>query len=72
MEAQFVLGQYYKTGCGVEVDMSKSVDWLVSAAISKHRGAQILLGNMYRSGDGVPADSTEADRWYDMAQVDTH
>ena len=67
-DAQFVLGQFYKTGCGVEKDIDKAVDYLVCAAINRHTGAQILLGNMYRLGDGVPVDKEESDRWYDMAE----
>ena len=66
-EAQFVMGQFYKSGAGVPANIKEAVDWLTSAAINGHRGAQILLGNMYRTGDGVEVDRDESDRWYDMA-----
>lgn len=61
------LGQFYKTGCGVEKDVDLAIDWLVSSAMNGNKGAQILLGNMYSAGDGVSVDKNEADRWYDMA-----
>jgi hypothetical protein len=67
VEAQFVLGQYYKTGAGVKEDIPMAVRWLMTAALNGHQGAQVLLGNMYRTGDGVPQNNDEADRWYDMA-----
>ena len=70
-EAQFVLGQFYKAGAGVDKDIQAAVRWLTSAALNRHKGAQILLGNMYRIGDGVDADVAESDRWYDMADGKT-
>lgn len=66
-EAQFILGQLYKAGVGVDKNIVEAVVWLKTAAIGGHKGAQILLGNMYRIGDGVTVNRDESDRWYDMA-----
>ena len=71
-EAQFMLGQFYKNGVGVDKDADEAVRWLTAAALNRHTGAQILLGNMYRLGDGVIADRNESDKWYDMADGKTN
>ena len=71
-EAQFILGQFYKAGVGVERNAVEAVVWLKTAAIGGHKGAQILLGNMYRTGDGVMVNKDESDRWYEMADGKNH
>ena len=46
IETQFVLGEAYLNGYGVERDMGKAVQWLSKAAAGGHAGATRLLGTV--------------------------
>jgi TPR repeat protein len=67
VEAKFILGQMYRTGCGCDVEMASAFRHLESAAKKGHKGAQILLGNMYLKGEGVRSNKAMAEHWYNVA-----
>ena len=71
VEAMFILGQMYRSGCGCEKDAASAFRFLESAARKGHRGAQILLGNMYIKGEGIRTNRAMADRWYSVADGKT-
>lgn len=65
--AQFNLGQLYREGHGVPVDLGLARYWYEEAAAQGHAYAQFNLGIMYERGDGMPTDLIEARAWYRRA-----
>ena len=63
-DAQVLLGDMYKSGNGVALDLTEAAKWYRKAADQGDASAQILLGDMYYRGDGVELDLTEAAGWY--------
>ena len=66
-EAQFRLGNAYKTGRGVIQDFVEAIKWYRLAAEQGYADAQNYLGVAYDSGDGVEQDFVEAIKWYRLA-----
>lgn len=67
VEAQVELARLYKTGEGVEQDLTKMVHWYRRAAEQGHVGAQLFVADAYAYGQGVEPDLVEAYKWYDVA-----
>ncbi|KAG0227535.1 hypothetical protein BGW42_002894, partial [Actinomortierella wolfii] len=65
--AQFMLGEIYENGHGVDASDVEAATWYRSAAVHGVDKAQIKLGGMYEDGRGVQQDDVEAVRWYLMA-----
>ena len=72
-DAQFLLGQIYGRGGGVEQDYTTAVTWYRKAAEQGHPGAQWSLGTMYQDGLGdVPRAFAVAASWYRKAADQGH
>lgn len=59
-EAEYHLGNAFRTGVGVEKDAAKAAHWYQLAAAQRHADAQFALGTLYQYGRGVPADRERA------------
>jgi TPR repeat protein len=62
-DAQFNLGQAYRLGRGVKLDLASAKDWLERAALQDHVDAQATLG-LLLFGSGNQAEGT---RWLKQA-----
>ena len=51
MHAQYLLGNKYYIGIGVEQDFAKAEHWLTKASIHGHSGAKLYLDIMYKNSD---------------------
>jgi uncharacterized protein len=72
-DAQFLLGEIYGRGRGVEQDYTTAVTWYRKAADQRHPGAQWSLGTMYQDGLGdVPRAFEAAASWYRKAADQGH
>lgn len=60
VQAQYILGDMYEKGCGVEENYEKSVEWYQKASDAGHADAQNDLGWMYINGYGVEQDYKKA------------
>lgn len=68
-QAQYKLGNLYRTGTGVPQDHGQAVRWYQEGA---HRGevlAQNNLGLMYKNGYGVAQDYVRAYTWLHLAAL---
>jgi len=65
--AQFNLGQLYRQGIGIAVDLAIARYWFAEAAAQGHPHAQHNLGVMYERGHGTSVDLVEAKAWYRRA-----
>lgn len=66
-EAQYRLGNMYRTGIGVAPDFETAIHWYELAAEQGNANAQYHLGDMYREGLGVAPDFEKATHWYELA-----
>jgi TPR repeat protein len=64
---QFILGEAYYYGAGVNKDYAEAAKWFRSSAEQGVAIAQFNLANMYAEGEGVPQDEAEAAKWYRKA-----
>lgn len=73
-EAQFMLGNYYYLGNGVQKDSSESIRYYKLAADQGHADAQFFLGDVYRNGFlyGIKDDLKESFKWYKLAAEHGH
>lgn len=71
-DAQYLLGQSYYLGVGIEQDYEKAVYWFKQAAEQGNVEAQYLLGICYVDGSGVPQDYEEAVKWLTFAAEQNH
>ena len=62
-EAQNMLGDMYKSGNGIEENLTEAIKWYRKAAEQDYAAAQFNLGIMYHDGNGVEQDYVEAMRW---------
>ena len=72
-EAQFVLGNLYRDGQGVEQDLTETLKWWEKAAELGYVDAQFALGNIYSGGYGVTQNYVLSYMWFDItaAQSDS-
>lgn len=66
-ESQFMLGELYCDGYGVEQDYSEAAIWYRKAAEQGHAVGQNNLAWCYYNGYGVTKDYKEALKWYRKA-----
>ncbi|MEJ2455553.1 MAG: tetratricopeptide repeat protein, partial [Candidatus Thiodiazotropha sp.] len=66
-EAQFALGNFYRSGRGVKKDHQQAFAWFSKAAEQGHVKAQYTTGTLYENGWGVKADTEKAKAWYARA-----
>ena len=71
-EAQYVLGEAYRIGEGVEQDNAEAVRWYRKAAEQGHAKAQSKLGYTYYHGEGLEQDYMEAVSWWRKAAEQGH
>lgn len=62
--AQYILGDMYADGTGVQKDEFKAAQWYKKSAEQGNSSAQCALGYMYARGQGVPKNYFDAARWY--------
>lgn len=65
--SQYVLGNWYLNGVGVEVDEEQALEWFKKAAEQGHVEAQNMLGRCYEEGWGTVKDEEEAFQWFKKA-----
>jgi localization factor PodJL len=65
--AQLQLGEFYKTGQGVDVDLGRARTWFRRAANGGNVLAMHRIGIMTARGEGGPADAGEAIGWFELA-----
>ena len=65
--AQFILGECYFYGWGVDQDYKQAVEWYKKAAEQGNAIAQCNLGYCYDVGRGVEQDYKQAVEWYEQA-----
>lgn len=70
-QAQFVLGNLYRDGQGVEKNLEETVRWWTKAAELGNVDAQFALGNIFSGGFGIPRDYVQSFMWFDIAAAQT-
>ena len=65
--AQYMLGQCYYYGEGVDEDDLKAVEWFEKASELGNSGAKVMLGQCYYNADGVDKDYDIAFRLFEEA-----
>ncbi len=68
-KSQYILGEMYYFGYGVDSDFNKAIIWYRKAAEQGHVDAQVNLGWMYLNGYGVAKNDSAAFNWYHRAAV---
>ena len=63
----FNLGELFRQGRGVDVDMAKAASLYRMAAERGFVKAQVNLGSLYTLGQGVEADIQQSYFWYEVA-----
>ena len=71
-EAQYVLGDRFQYGKGVQPDSTRAVAWYQKAADQGLADGQVSLGIMYELGLGVPQDYAQAAAWNRKAADQGH
>ena len=66
-EAQFLLGNRYYNGQGVNTDRAKALYCYEHAARQGYAEAQVLLGQCYLYGDGLTKDERKGIHWLNQA-----
>lgn len=64
VESQFLLGNVYREGKGIVINLSEAKSWYEKAAKKGHANAQFGLGLMYFQGEGTRQDYKEALKWW--------
>ena len=67
LEAQYVLGNCYMVGKGVEQDYTKAFEWLNKASLQGNHNGQYLMGICYTFGYGVEKNYNLAVEWLQKA-----
>ncbi|MBR2257724.1 MAG: sel1 repeat family protein [Blautia sp.] len=65
--AQKLLGDIYRDGQGVPVDLEAALKWYRKSAENNNKVGRNELGVMYRDGLGVAVDFAEAAKWFQAA-----
>jgi TPR repeat protein len=71
-DAQFLLGQLYYSGAGVEPDKNAAFNWFLAAAEQDHVEAQYILSQAFHAGMGTEADPKAAVTWLRKAAENGH
>jgi hypothetical protein len=72
-DGEFMLGQLYASGTGVDKDLAKAVDLFQKAAAQNNPHACASLGHAYEKGvGGLPQDNAKAIEWYRKAGDEPH
>lgn len=73
-DAQFQLGEAYRTGAGqgVSHDLKQAAAWYTKAAKQGHADAQYQLGELYFKGRGVKRNKRTAQKWFKSAASKGH
>lgn len=66
-ESQFLCGQMYRRGVGVEANDKLALNWYKRAAKQGHLGGQMACGSIYEEGRGTAVDLKRALSWYEQA-----
>ena len=66
-EAQYNLGNMYRSGLGMPQDYQEAMKWYRRAAKQGYASAQSNLGLSYDLGQGVPQDYVLAHMWANLA-----
>ncbi len=72
VEAQYMLGTYYKEGKGVAQNLTEAYKWFKIAAEVDHREAQFELGICYNEGKGIKKDCKKANIYFTIAAKKNH
>lgn len=67
IDAQNMLGNLYRFGCGVIEDHQQALYWYQKAAEKEHSGACRALGDLYASGEHVAQSWEKSSYWYSKA-----
>lgn len=67
IESQFLCGQMYRRGVGVEANDKLALSWYKRAAKQGHLGGQMACGSIYEEGRGTAVDLKRALSWYEQA-----
>ena len=67
--AQYIVGDLYKDGVGVQRNYSQAADWYRKAAEQGHSRARSELGNLYLNGRGVPKNVIEGTAWAALSSM---
>jgi len=67
VESQFLCGQMYRRGVGVEANDKIALNWYKKAAKQGHIGGQMACGSIYEEGRGTEVDLKRALSWYELA-----
>jgi len=65
--AQFMVGQCYDRGEGLDEDKAEAIKWYEIAAKRGEARGQCAVGVLYNDGEGVCENKAEAVKWYKMA-----
>lgn len=65
--AQFLLGDLYVDGVGVNKDYEKAMFWYKKSAAQSYPMAMYSVGAMYANGFGVKKDTKQARHWFQQA-----
>jgi TPR repeat protein len=68
-ESQFLLGEMYRKGSGLQQDLPKAAKLIEAAATAGYGEAEFSLGEMYEEGEGVLQDYVSAHAWYNLAAL---
>ena len=67
--AQFFLGEIYRKGDGIAVDLKQALGWYLKSAEQNFPNAQFRLGLMYANAEGVDEpDMLQAYKWASLAK----
>ena len=65
--AQWLLGDCYDFGCGIDQDYTKAVEWYTKSSEQENSVAMCDLGFCYETGQGCDQNSTKAAEWYEKS-----
>ena len=66
-ESQFLCGQMYRKGLGVQANDKLALGWYRRAAKQGHLEGQMACGSIYEEGRGTAVDLKRALGWYERA-----
>lgn len=66
-KAQFILGNCYYNGYGIDVDYAEALSWREKVAEAGDAQAQFLVAQQYFSGIGTLIDIEKAKHWYTLS-----